>query len=557
MNVAAAESYFDDLLRHENWARRLAFRLVRDAAAADDLVQDAFLAALRQRPETRSSFRPWLAGVLKNLSRLHWRSSAARSRREAASTPGATALDPAKMTERLDTHRRLAEAVGMLSEDLKSVVVLRYYEDLNSTEIGRRLGVPPATVRWRLAKALSEIRGRFEGEEGSGLLWVMPLLPLAAACSGARDWLRGVGSPPIVGAPAASTALGSLAKSAPLAWAVAATGVITTVWLVNEVAHLTDLLENRPPVAPEVAAREVADLRRGLEREKARGAALSRELAAARKPAPGKSAAGPGEENAAARETAASRGLSEELLAKVRELSILVKEMEELAGQGAAFGTENFLPGSPPPDDPEARALSERQAALMQKLAMQMMPILEDPATLEDFLVSLEKEREPYLMHALIAVIGSKSVGVRLSQGRLPEELSDRFVALFADPTVDATTRSMLLALIDLRRGSGRALTHEVMELARSSTDPALREAALGALAMVRDETAVSILKQTAETDQSLRTRVVAVSSLGAYYRGTNDEEALRYLDWLKERTDAPLLGQAIDAARTEVAGTR
>ena len=74
---------------------------------------------------------------------------------------------------------------------------------------------------------------------------------------------------------AASTALGSLARSAPLAWTVAAAGVITTVLLVNEVAHLTDVLENQPPAAPEAAPREVADLRRGLEREQARGAAVA------------------------------------------------------------------------------------------------------------------------------------------------------------------------------------------------------------------------------------------------------------------------------------------
>lgn len=552
MNIAATESYFDDLLRHESWARRLAFRLVRDAAAADDLVQEAFLAALKQRPEARGSFRPWLAGVLKNLSRLHWRSSAARSRRESASAPAAAALDPAEITERLDTHRQLAEAVGKLSDDLKSVVVLRYYEDLNSTEIGRRLGIPAATVRWRLAKGLSEIRGRFEGEKGSGLLWVMPLLPLAAAFPGARDWLRRVGPTAVAGTPAASTALGSLARSAPLAWAVAAAGVITTVLLANEVTHLTDVLENRPPAAPEAAPREVADLRRGLEREQARGAALSRELAAARK-----SAASPGEESATGPGAAASTGLNEELLAKVRELAILVKEMEELAGEGAGFGLENFLPGAPLPEDPEARALFQRQAALMEKLSMQMMPILEEPATLEDYLVSLEQEREPYLMRTLITVMQSKLVGTRLSQGRLPEGISDRFVTLFTDPTIDAGTRAMLLAVIDLRTDSGRALTNEVMELARTSTDPALREAALGALALVEDEAAVAILKQTAETDPSPRTRVTAVSSLGVRYRGTNDEEALRYLDWLKERTDAPLLERAIEAARMMVAGPR
>jgi DNA-directed RNA polymerase specialized sigma24 family protein len=58
-----------DLLAHGAWLHRLAHHLVHASGAADDLVQDTWVAALRARPDRAQPLRPWLAEVLRNLVR--------------------------------------------------------------------------------------------------------------------------------------------------------------------------------------------------------------------------------------------------------------------------------------------------------------------------------------------------------------------------------------------------------------------------------------------------------------------------------------------------------
>ena len=59
----------DELLVHAGWIRGLASRLVKDTAAADDLVQRTWLAAMKRPPAAGRPVRAWLATVLRNLLR--------------------------------------------------------------------------------------------------------------------------------------------------------------------------------------------------------------------------------------------------------------------------------------------------------------------------------------------------------------------------------------------------------------------------------------------------------------------------------------------------------
>src|SRR5690348_4618876 len=86
----------DALLAQAGWARALAQTLVRDPDRAEDLVQRAWLAALRNPPDGAIPPRRWLAAVMRNLVRDDARESASRARRErAVARPERTAgLDP-------------------------------------------------------------------------------------------------------------------------------------------------------------------------------------------------------------------------------------------------------------------------------------------------------------------------------------------------------------------------------------------------------------------------------------------------------------------------------
>jgi RNA polymerase sigma factor (sigma-70 family) len=180
----------EQLLEHAAWARRLAGTLVRDAAAADDLVQQAWLAALLRPPAAGRPLRPWLGQVLRNFARQGRRATGRRAERENLA-PAPTALPgPEEWIERLDSQRALTEELALLDEPLRSTVLLRYFEDLEPSEIARRQGLPAGTVRWRLKRGLDELRVRLDRRFGDRRRWALLFVPLAR-----------ISTPPI-GAPA-------------------------------------------------------------------------------------------------------------------------------------------------------------------------------------------------------------------------------------------------------------------------------------------------------------------------------------------------------------------
>src|SRR4051812_3399588 len=76
----------NELHTQMKWLRRLALALVHDAALAEDLVQDTWIAALRARPQFEGSLRPWLGRVIRNLVTSRARSDRSRKRWERLST---------------------------------------------------------------------------------------------------------------------------------------------------------------------------------------------------------------------------------------------------------------------------------------------------------------------------------------------------------------------------------------------------------------------------------------------------------------------------------------
>ena len=71
-----------DLAEHADFVQRLARRLAADEAAAEDLAQEAWVAALERRPEAGSGLRTWLARVLRNFASQRARSEGNRAARE-------------------------------------------------------------------------------------------------------------------------------------------------------------------------------------------------------------------------------------------------------------------------------------------------------------------------------------------------------------------------------------------------------------------------------------------------------------------------------------------
>lgn len=169
------------LLDHAAWLRTLAQSLAGDRAAADDLVQETYVAALRRPPADDRSVKPWLARVLRNAARFRWRSETNRSRREAALASTAERETPtsAELLERHETQQLLARLVGELQEPYREAILLRFAEGLAPKEIARRLGIPDGTARWRISEGLARLRTRLDAlHDGDRKAWLAALAPL-------------------------------------------------------------------------------------------------------------------------------------------------------------------------------------------------------------------------------------------------------------------------------------------------------------------------------------------------------------------------------------------
>jgi RNA polymerase sigma-70 factor, ECF subfamily len=143
----------------------LVLMMVRQAAGAEEVTQDAFVRAFTRLHmyDERRPFYPWLATIAVRLAQ-NWLRHHRTRRREIAALddvrePGAASvtLDTLIADER---SRRLWQAVAALSSGERTAVILFYGEGLSVGEIARALGVTTGTIKTLLFRARRHLRGR-------------------------------------------------------------------------------------------------------------------------------------------------------------------------------------------------------------------------------------------------------------------------------------------------------------------------------------------------------------------------------------------------------------
>ncbi len=151
--------------RHWSQAYRAAFLVTGDGAAAEDIAQEAFLAALRALPsfDARRPLRPWLHRIVVNRAIDFSRARALRNE-VGAEAAGEAAAPPA--VDRQTLGEDVAAALLRLTPEQRAVVVLRYLLEFTPGEIGETLGLPRGTVNSRLRRGLDALGDALE--EGSG-----------------------------------------------------------------------------------------------------------------------------------------------------------------------------------------------------------------------------------------------------------------------------------------------------------------------------------------------------------------------------------------------------
>ena len=155
-----------EALFREHWPRayRAAYLVVHDAAAAEDIAQEAFLAAVRalDRFDARRPFGPWLHRIVVNRA-IDWARAHSLRRElgderidEAEGAPPSAGANP--------YSEGVLGALGSLSPDHRAVIVLRYLLEYTPGEIAELLDLPRGTVNSRLRRGLDALAERLSEE---------------------------------------------------------------------------------------------------------------------------------------------------------------------------------------------------------------------------------------------------------------------------------------------------------------------------------------------------------------------------------------------------------
>jgi RNA polymerase sigma-70 factor (ECF subfamily) len=145
---------------HWSNAQRAAYLVVHDAGAAEDIAQEAFLAAVDglDRFDRRRPFAPWLHRIVVNRA-IDW------ARREALRhSAGDPVHSPAAVHDDAPATGELMPALAQLPPEQRAVVVLRYLLEYTPGEIARMLELPRGTINSRLRRGLDRLRDLIEVE---------------------------------------------------------------------------------------------------------------------------------------------------------------------------------------------------------------------------------------------------------------------------------------------------------------------------------------------------------------------------------------------------------
>lgn len=157
--------------RYASVAHALAFRLVRQAQVAEEIVQEAFL-ALWRTPErydgSKGSVRSWLMGAVHNRAvDAIRREQSQRRRTDQAAATRVVIDDPAEdLAAAMDLpgeQQIVRKALAELPEEQRAVIAGMYFDGLTQTQIAERTGIPLGTVKSRTLLGMRRLRS-FLGE---------------------------------------------------------------------------------------------------------------------------------------------------------------------------------------------------------------------------------------------------------------------------------------------------------------------------------------------------------------------------------------------------------
>ena len=188
-HASARERYADLVARHQRRAARIAYHYMRDAAEAEEAVQDAFVKAYQHLPSFREElpFDVWFTRILINgcLDRIKARTRRGRwllpmgvmrgtstadgstIERDLTERTASAGLSPEAALLGRERRRAIAAALAKLPERQRSVFVLSHVEGRTSREVSALTGLNESTVRVHLFRAIRKLRTLLTDEAGA------------------------------------------------------------------------------------------------------------------------------------------------------------------------------------------------------------------------------------------------------------------------------------------------------------------------------------------------------------------------------------------------------
>ncbi len=168
VEASDAEAFATLYDRHSRAAFSLAYRMMGDRQAAEDLAQDAFLKVWRNASSYRAergSVRTWILSIVHNRGIDQLRSLASRRRtqdRVEASAPRSQPSEAFAEAWRNSQRDQVREALDTLPPEQLKILELAYFSGYTHVEISKLLGLPLGTVKGRMRLGLKKIRDFFE-----------------------------------------------------------------------------------------------------------------------------------------------------------------------------------------------------------------------------------------------------------------------------------------------------------------------------------------------------------------------------------------------------------
>ncbi len=161
--------------RHETDVFRLAFSVLQDAHEAHEVTQETFISALKALPSYRetSSFKAWLLAIALNASRSRLRKQKVLEKLRNTLTAifrveTQKQVSPEDAVVQSEKETVIWNALNELDERHRIVMVLRYFQELPTTEIADVLSISEGTVHSRLHTARERLRtalAQFHGDQ--------------------------------------------------------------------------------------------------------------------------------------------------------------------------------------------------------------------------------------------------------------------------------------------------------------------------------------------------------------------------------------------------------